>query len=123
MLKAVGNIFKNRPMLANMITYGTMYTVAEASQQVIISRKLRSQKKTQIDWEVIGRYGTIAVGILGPTLFYWYRFLDNAVPSTTRKAVVAKVIVDQAVAATGSISVFFTGECIFVYISFYLIWV
>lgn len=94
-------------MLSNMLTYGIMYTFAETSQQMLMSR---SNPKKKIDWDIIGRYGTISVGILGPALYYWYRFLDTALPSTTRKAVIAKVIVDQAVAATGSISIFFTGK-------------
>lgn len=108
MANLVRSIFKSRPMLTNMITYGTLYTFAEASQQTLINRTYYPNKS--IDWDIIGRYGVIAVGILGPTLFYWYRFLDNVMPLTSRKSVIAKAIVDQAVAGTGSISVFFTGK-------------
>lgn len=107
----VKNIFQTRPMAANMLTYGTMYTFAEASQQIIINRS--SSRKKKIDWETIGRYGIIAVGILGPTLFYWYRFLDKSLPSITKTSLFAKVIIDQAVAATGSTVIFFTGKRLF----------
>lgn len=104
----VKTLFQTRPMAANMLTYGTMYTTAEASQQIIMNRS--SGRKKKIDWESVGRYGIIAVGILGPTLFYWFRFLDKSFPSTTKTSLLAKVIIDQAVAATGSTVIFFTGK-------------
>ncbi|KAF8786924.1 mpv17-like protein isoform X2 [Argiope bruennichi] len=100
-------IFQKRPLLMNMMSFGTMYVSAEVAQQCILMQ-LNPEKK-HIDWNLVKNYAIIGWGGIGPALFYWYRVLDRLLPGATRAMVVKKVLTDQLCSSPACIAMFFAG--------------
>ncbi|XP_059054022.1 mpv17-like protein [Achroia grisella] len=84
---------RRRPVITNTLVYATFYTAAELSQQTY--DKIYSPKKTEMDFAAAGRLVTVGSGLYAPTLYYWYRFLDNKFTGTAVKTVLTKVATDQ----------------------------
>ena len=42
-----------------------------------------------------------------PFMYYWYKFLDAKIPGVSSKVIIAKVIVDQAVAGFALLNIFY----------------
>ncbi|XP_033629919.1 mpv17-like protein [Asterias rubens] len=93
------------PAIANSITYGTILGVAETMQQTIAGCE-------KYDWPRVGRMMVIGGCAYGPIGFYWYRWLDRALPGAAKLAVAKKVILDQLVSAPLFISIFYVGSSI-----------
>ncbi|XP_035228731.1 mpv17-like protein [Stegodyphus dumicola] len=107
MLSRVRLIFQKRPLLMNMVSFGTMYVGAEVAQQTILV--YTSPQKNSIDWGSVGRYAVVGIVGIGPALFYWYRILDRLLPGSAAKTVVKKVLSDQLISSTSCLVIFFTG--------------
>ncbi|XP_054709933.1 mpv17-like protein [Uloborus diversus] len=103
----VKGIFKRRPLLMNMASFGAMYVGAEVSQQALLLYRAPSDRT--MDWNSVGRYAVVGLGGIGPALFYWYRLLDRLLPATTGRVVAAKVLTDQLISSTSCLFIFFTG--------------
>uniref|UniRef100_A0A2L2YVE1 Mpv17-like protein n=1 Tax=Parasteatoda tepidariorum TaxID=114398 RepID=A0A2L2YVE1_PARTP len=100
-------IFQKRPLLMNMVSFGTMYVGAEVTQQTILTRV--DPEKKSIDWKTVGRYAVIGLIGIGPPRFYWYRVLDSWLPATTVLMSLRKAVTDQCISSPASITIFFTG--------------
>ncbi|XP_022102429.1 mpv17-like protein [Acanthaster planci] len=96
---------QRHPVFANSVTYGSILSVAEVMQQTIAGWE-------HYDWARVGRMAVIGGCAYGPLGFYWYRWLDKALPGTAKLTVMKKVIVDQCVSAPVFIAIFFTGSSI-----------
>jgi len=108
MAASIRAYFKGRPLLANCVTYGSLYMGAEFSQQTLL-RKVLPEKKQDYDLAMVGRYGVLGSTVFPTFLYYWYKLLDGRIIGTSPQIVVAKVLIDQAVTAPIILSIFYTG--------------
>jgi hypothetical protein len=59
------------------------------------------------DWGRVGRMMSWGLVGAGPGLHLWYGMLDRAIPATSLQACLAKLVLDQSLAAPGFIAAFF----------------
>lgn len=100
-------LFRERPLLANMVSYPTLYVCAEFSQQTILMRLDESRKN--YDWKTMVRYAIFATTASAPFLHYWYRYLDRVIPAKGTKEAIQKALTDQAVSSTILLAIFYTS--------------
>lgn len=103
----VRTLFKSRPLLANVVSFGSMYVCAEVAQQTIL-QKLDPAVR-EYDWPLVGRYAVIGTGIYAPALFYWYRYLDRVLPGKLVAVAVRKALIDQVLASSTLLVAFYTA--------------
>jgi len=108
MAASIRAFFKARPLVANCITYGSLYTGAEFLQQTLL-RKVLPEKKEDYDLAQLGRYGAIGSTFLPTFMYYWYKFLDSRIVSTKPQMIVAKVLIDQGFTAPIILSTFYVA--------------
>merc|ERR1719330_1333399 len=108
MAASIRAFFKARPLVANCITYGSLYMGAEFSQQTLL-RKVLPEKKEDYDMAQLGRYGAIGSTFLPTFMYYWYKFLDSRIVSTKPQMIVAKVLIDQSFTAPIILSTFYVA--------------
>ncbi|XP_050032826.1 mpv17-like protein isoform X1 [Dermacentor andersoni] len=100
-------LFRERPLLANMVSYPTLYVAAEFSQQTILMRVDESRRQRGYDWKIMLRYMVFATTVSAPFLLYWYRYLDRVIPARGTKEAIQKALTDQAVSSTIILAVFY----------------
>ncbi|GIY29051.1 mpv17-like protein [Caerostris extrusa] len=98
-------IFQKRPLLTNMMSFGTMYVGAEVAQQLILMQS--DHEKKSINWTMVRNYAIIGWAGIGPALFCWYRMLDRVLPAATGIVVAKKVCTDQLISSPACIGMFF----------------
>lgn len=101
-LKHVRGLYVKYPLLGNVIVYGGLYSAGDLSQQTITNRPT-------YDFDSTKRVGGLGAGVFGPFYLFWYRSLDKFIPGAAAKAVVKKVVTDQAFAGPVGLFLFFTG--------------
>ncbi|KAH6942110.1 hypothetical protein HPB50_000976 [Hyalomma asiaticum] len=100
-------LFRERPLVANMVSYPALYVAAEFSQQTILMRIDESRRRRGYDWKIMLRYMVFATTVSAPFLHYWYRYLDRAIPSRGTKEAIQKALADQAVSSSIILAVFY----------------
>lgn len=103
----VRTLFKSRPLLANVVSFGSMYVGAEVVQQTILQKLDPSVRG--YDWPLVGRYAVVGTGIYAPALFYWYRYLDRVLPGKLVALAVKKALIDQVLASSTLLVAFYTA--------------
>lgn len=98
---------KKRPFVTNSVFYGTIYALAEWSQQVL-KRKILSNEKTNLDWIHLSHMGAFGYCIQGPALAMWYYFIDKKYSEQSPTIAVKKVLMSQFLFA------------LFLYMSFFI---
>lgn len=101
-------VFRQRPLLANVVSYATLYVSAEFSQQTILMRY--DKTRDHYDWKIMIRYMVFATTVSAPFLHYWYRYLDRVLPSNGTKVAVQKALADQAVSSSIILLAFYPGK-------------
>ena len=76
MAASIRAFFKGRPLVANCITYGSLYMGAEFSQQTLL-RKVLPEKKQDYDMALVGRYGVLGSTVFPTILYYWYKIISE----------------------------------------------
>lgn len=133
------SFFARRPLAANVASYGTLSVGAEFTQQLIIRRFDEDQRGKPYDWPLLGRlisitsqccnhnlfaknlcvngficfcirYAVYSMGLAGPGLFFWFRWLDAKFVGTTLPIVLKKAVSDQLISSTGCTVVFYICE-------------
>ncbi|XP_064480013.1 mpv17-like protein [Ornithodoros turicata] len=104
-ISQISSIFKKRPLLANVVSYSTLYVSAEFSQQTILKRYDESRKN--YDWKLLLRYMIFAGTVSAPFLNYWYRYLDRVIPTKGPKTAIQKALTDQAVSSSIILATFY----------------
>lgn len=104
-LASIQYVFKKRPLLANVVSYSTLYATAEFSQQTILMRYDKSRKS--YDWKLMLRYMIFAGVVSAPFLNYWYRYLDRVIPTRGPKTAIQKALTDQAVSSSLILAAFY----------------
>lgn len=131
-MAAVKNLFvtflKRRPLLANCLTYGTLYVGAEFSQQfftykVIVSSLLRScdlarwlngaclqpKPPEDLDKPTLLRYAIMGTCFYSPILYNWYKWLDGRYIGIAPKIIMKKLLLDQFLLTPPLIVIFYIG--------------
>uniref|UniRef100_G3MPX4 Mpv17-like protein n=1 Tax=Amblyomma maculatum TaxID=34609 RepID=G3MPX4_AMBMU len=99
-------LFRERPLIANMVSYPALYVAAEFSQQTILMR-IDPDSHKRYDWKIMLRYMVFATTVSAPFLHYWYRYLDRAIPAKGTKEAIQKALADQAVSSTIILAIFY----------------
>lgn len=107
-MQSLRALFKTRPLLANVVSFGSMYVGAELVQQTILQKL--DDSVTGYDFPLVGRYAVIGTGVYAPALFYWYRYLDRVLPGKIVAVAVRKALIDQVFASSTLLVAFYTGE-------------
>jgi len=113
-------IVDRNPLVSNAVIYGTLYTMAEVSQQTVqhmvkdtttsctLARDTTSLT-SRLDLSSVKRYAIMGTVCISPMLTKWYSWIDNKFPSKARAVVLKKVILDQFVFTPFVVIVFFVG--------------
>ncbi|CAG5135105.1 unnamed protein product [Candidula unifasciata] len=86
--------FKQHLFTTNVLTCGSLLGLGDCMVQKI---NTMFEENIKYDFARTGRMAVIGV-MLGPFNHYWYAILDRIIVGRTRKIVVKKILVDQAVA-------------------------
>jgi len=112
-------MMKNNPTLTNALIYGSLYTLAEVSQQTIknyssTSSPVRSELMMTsgaggLDTGSVARYAILGTGVMGPLFSKWYTWIDKAFPGKSKAIVFRKTLLDQFAFTPVCVAVFFVG--------------
>jgi len=93
----VSSAYKNRPFMANCLTYGTLTAAAEFTQQTVTYKwlpKSRGEEQKPYDKLSILRYAFVGSCVLSPCLFQWYKWLDRTFVGVGFQTLGKKVFLD-----------------------------
>lgn len=100
--------FQNHPWLANAVTYGGLYTVAEALQQTL-AKKILTDSPEDYDLVTLGRFCVQGTTAQASILYWWYRWLDARYVGTAPVIILKKLILDIFVISPPLYVSFFVG--------------
>nr|XP_025858754.1 mpv17-like protein [Vulpes vulpes] len=86
------------------LLYAALFSAGDALQQ-----RLRG---APADWQQTRRVATVAVTFHGNFNYVWLRLLERALPGRAPRAVLAKVLCDQAIGGPVAVSAFYAGMSI-----------
>lgn len=90
------------PWPTNVLLYAALFSAGDALQQ-----RLRGGPA---DWQQTRRVATVAVTFHANFNYVWLRVLERALPGRAPRAVLAKVLCDQAIGGPVAVSAFYAGE-------------
>ncbi|CAN8030341.1 unnamed protein product, partial [Ixodes persulcatus] len=103
------DVFKQRPLLANMVSFPALYVCAEFSQQTILIHYGGDDSPKTYNWSLLLRYAVFGTSVSAPFLHFWYRYLDRVLRSNGTKVAVQKALADQAVSSSLILIAFYPG--------------
>ncbi|KAG1682616.1 Mpv17-like protein [Nymphon striatum] len=118
-LSKVKVIFSKYPFFANVSIYGALYSSAEIVNQTITKKilpKIGKEEQKNLsnvaqndsyDWKSVGRYSAYGITILGPSLHFWFKFIDRVLPGVAPKTIIKKVLIDQFCFGFSALGLFF----------------
>jgi len=96
--------FKRHSFVGSVLVYSCLYGGGDVARQTM--------QRTPMDYAMTGRMAVVGGGSLAPFMYAWYRILDKMMPGKTMQVIVKKVVVDQLVACSMGISIFYVGQCL-----------
>lgn len=90
------------PWPTNVLLYATLYSAGDALQQRL--------QGGPADWQQTRRVATLAVAFHANFNYVWLHLLERALPGRAPRAVLAKVVCDQALGGPVALSAFYAGE-------------
>lgn len=106
--------FKAHPYISNVLGYTTLFASADLIQQSLLGRNRpeggASEGGRGIDLRQTARVATVGFCFHANFNYQWLRWLERMLPGGGVRAVAAKVVVDQLIAAPLTISAFYIGE-------------
>lgn len=100
--RALPRAARRYPWPTNVLLYTALYSAGDALQQ-----RLRG---CPADWRQTQHVATVAVTFHANFNYVWLRLLERALPGRAPRAVLAKVLCDQVLAAPVAVSAFYSGE-------------
>jgi len=97
--------FKRHSFVGSVLVYSCLYGSGDIARQTI-------QRTSQKDYVTTARMSAVGGGGLAPCLYGWYKILDRLLSGKTAQILVKKVIVDQLVAGSMGVSIFYVGQCL-----------
>ncbi|XP_060028930.1 mpv17-like protein isoform X1 [Erinaceus europaeus] len=102
--RALPRAARRYPWPTNVLLYTALYSAGDALQQ-----RLRG---CPADWRQTQHVATVAVTFHANFNYVWLRLLERALPGRAPRAVLAKVLCDQVLAAPVAVSAFYSGMSI-----------
>jgi len=98
------------PVKSSAVLYGSMYTLAEVSQQkVSASAAPLEAGKVALDTSSVKRYAIMGTLVFPPLLTRWYSWLDHRFPCTSGGVVAKKLLLDQFLFTPWVVVIFYVG--------------
>ena len=97
--------FKRHSLIGSLVVYSGLYSGGDLARQTL-------QHVPEKDYVTTARMGVIGGCVLAPIFYGWYKILDSYLTGNTLKIIVKKVIIDQAVAGTSGVCLFYLGKCL-----------
>ncbi|XP_060028931.1 mpv17-like protein isoform X2 [Erinaceus europaeus] len=98
--RALPRAARRYPWPTNVLLYTALYSAGDALQQ-----RLRG---CPADWRQTQHVATVAVTFHANFNYVWLRLLERALPGRAPRAVLAKVLCDQVLAAPVAVSAFYS---------------
>ena len=95
--------FKRHSFVGSVLVYSCLYGGGDIARQTI-------QRTPKHDHVTTVRMAVVGGGGLAPFMYGWYKILDRLVPGRTVQVLVKKVVIDQMVAGSTGIFIFYTGQ-------------
>ncbi|XP_024217488.2 mpv17-like protein [Halyomorpha halys] len=112
-IKLVKTLFKRHPLLANSVTFGTMWGFSDFSQQIITKRFLDCKQPLEpINKGTIVRCTIVGSCVTSNILFFWYKWMEKRFTGSSYKILVKKILLDQFVLTPPLLSAFFISMSI-----------
>ncbi|XP_076043286.1 mpv17-like protein [Oratosquilla oratoria] len=106
------NLMNSKPLMRDMVVYGSLYMGAEFSQQFMLKNIVKDPQHKNYNIESVGRYAFFGIAWYPVIYHYWYKWLDAQLPGTSAAVVCIKSLVDQFVMEPPLIVSFYTGMSI-----------
>ncbi|XP_053118017.1 mpv17-like protein isoform X2 [Hemicordylus capensis] len=98
------------PWLANVAAYGTLFSAADAAQQMLTRPRQDPSRQDSLDLKQTGKVALVGFTFHANFNYVWFRSLERLLPGVSAPMVIAKVTCDQVIAAPVTIGAFYTGE-------------
>ena len=95
--------FKRHSFVGSVLVYSCLYSAGDITRQTV-------QRTPRKDYATTARMAVVGGGGLAPFMYMWYRILDRLVSGTTMQVVVKKVVIDQMIAGSMGIVIFYVGQ-------------
>lgn len=119
-MKRAWAVFKAHPYISNVLGYTALFASADVIQQSVLGGKratgAASDASSGIDWCQTARVATVGFCFHANFNYHWLRWLERMMPGGGVKMVTGKVVVDQLVAAPLTISAFYIGTFIHLFL-------
>jgi len=97
--------FKRHSFVGSVLVYSCLYSGGDIARQTV-------QRTPKMDYATSARMAVVGGAGLAPCLYGWYRILDRLVSGRTVRVLVKKVIIDQLVAGSAGVFIFYIGQCL-----------
>jgi hypothetical protein len=101
-LGRVHALFKRHSFIGSVVVYTGLYGGGDVARQVI-------QQVPTKDYVTSARMSAVGGGVMAPVFYGWYKFLDRYMFGSSMKLVIKKVIIDQAIAGSLSVLLFYVA--------------
>ena len=91
------------PVLKTVSAYMAINALADFNEQVLIKKRTRETYK----YDKTARITVVGAFVVSPIVFAWMRFAEKLLPGRGFRVVMAKVVLDQLLAAPVEISTFY----------------
>ncbi|XP_068211394.1 mpv17-like protein [Palaemon carinicauda] len=100
-----------RPIVGNVVVYGTLYTGAEFFQQTMNNKIMIPKGSTPqpYDTGTLARYGVMGTCVFPHILYHAYKFLDSKFVGTAMKVVLPKIACDALIITPINLTIFYVG--------------
>jgi hypothetical protein len=95
-------VFKRHSFVGSVVVYCGLYGGGDIARQTI-------QQVPNKDYTTSARMATVGGGVMAPVFYGWYKLLDKHMAGTSMRLIVKKVIVDQAIAGSLSVVLFYVA--------------
>jgi len=94
--------FKRHSFVGSVLVYSCLYGGGDIARQTV-------QRTSKMDYATTARMAVVGGGGLAPCLYTWYKILDRLLSGKTAQVLVKKVIIDQLVAGSLGVFIFYVG--------------
>jgi Mpv17-like protein len=109
-VRSARQLVARSPVITNTLMYGSLYTLAEVSQQKVSARlALEATKPKHLDTCSVKRYAIMGTFVFPPLLTRWYAWLDTRFPATSGPVVMKKLLLDQFLLTPFVVAIFYVG--------------
>ncbi|XP_050721993.1 mpv17-like protein [Eriocheir sinensis] len=110
-VKMVRGFMARRPIVGNMVIYGTLYTGAEFVQQTFNNKVMvpEGSSAKPYDTATLARYGFMGTCVFPHVLYHAYKFLDSKFVGKSLRVVLPKLAVDALLVTPVNLTLFYVG--------------